>query len=246
MTDRLNGKVAIVTGGAGGLGIGIAQCFVREGAKVVLTDLKESAPEKDLVAKEPNVTFKKHDVTSEDEWENIVSTVVTDYGHLDVLVNNAGIAPALVPVDQETLADWKKVIDVDLTSNFLGVKHAMLAMKGKGGSIINISSIEGLVGNPYTAAYNAAKGGTRLLTKSAALDSTTGNYKVRVNSVHPGVIKTPLVPEDQGQQLADTMIPMKHLGDPKDIGEICTYLASDESSYATGAEFVVDGGYTAQ
>lgn len=246
MSHRLDNKVAIITGGAGGLGIGIASCFLREGAKVILTDLKESASEQELITNHPDATFKKHDVTSESEWTTIVNDVVAQYGHLDVLVNNAGIAPALVPVDQETLADWKKVIDVDLTSNFLGVKHAMLVMKGKGGSIINISSIEGLVGNPYTAAYNAAKGGTRLLTKTAALDSTTGGYKVRVNSVHPGVIKTPLVPEDQGQQLADTMIPMKRLGSPQDIGEICTYLASDESSYATGAEFTVDGGYTAQ
>lgn len=246
MSHRLENKVAIVTGGAGGLGIGIATCFLREGAKVVLTDLKESTPEKELVASHSSASFRSHNVTNENEWMTIVNDTVSKYGHLDVLVNNAGIAPALVPVDQETLDDWKHVIDVDLTSNFLGIKHAMLAMKGRGGSIINISSIEGLVGNPYTAAYNAAKGGTRLLTKSAALDATTGGYNVRVNSVHPGVIKTPLVPEDQGEQLAKSMIPMKHLGSPKDIGEICTYLASDESSYATGAEFTVDGGYTAQ
>lgn len=246
---RLTGKTALITGGAGGMGLGIAQSYLAEGAEVILTDVKESDPEKELLAKNDHLIFKQHDVTDENAWIQVINDILSKFGHLDILINNAGIAPIPAPVDQIKLEDWQKVININLTGNFLGVKHALQAMKGKSGSIINISSIEGLVGTPYGGAYNAAKGGTKLLTKTAALDSTTNDYKVRINSVHPGLIKTPLLggaAEEQAQQIANTMIPMKHLGEPADIGAICVFLGSDESKYATGAEFVIDGGYTAQ
>ncbi|MFD1454533.1 glucose 1-dehydrogenase [Levilactobacillus lanxiensis] len=246
MTDRLQNKTALITGGAGGIGIGIAKCYLREGARIILTDLNESAAEKDLVQANDQASFVKQDVTSEDTWQAIIGDITAKYGQLDILVNCAGILPEMKPLDEITLSKWQRVIDINLTGNFLGMKHAIKAMKAHGGSIIDISSIAGMVASPLISSYSASKGGTRMLTKAAAIDATTKGYNIRVNSVHPGVINTPMTsgPSDQVAQVS-AAIPMKRVGQPQDIGEICVYLGSDESNYVTGSEFTVDGGYTA-
>ncbi|MCI2031723.1 glucose 1-dehydrogenase [Limosilactobacillus sp.] len=244
--DRLKEKIAIVTGGTQGIGKGIAKCFVNEGAKVVITSPTEEKGKKAASELGKNVIYIKQDVSNEDDWETVISQTLSQFGGLDIVVNNAGIAPQLVSIDKETLEDWNKVINVDLTGTFLGVKHGMATMaKNGGGSIINISSIEGLIGAPTVGPYNAAKGGVRLLTKSAALDATTNKYNVRVNSVHPGYIDTDIIPEDQ-KAMYGKLTPMGHIGKPEDIGMLCVYLASDESKFVTGSEFVIDGGVTAQ
>lgn len=246
MTNRLNGKVAIITGGTGGIGLGIADCFIREGAKVALTDIKESeASKKFMEEHQGKVIFLPLDVTDEDQWVTTIKKVEDELGQLTTVVNNAGIGGSGALMDEESYDDWKKVIDINLNGTFLGTKHGMRVMKGRGGSIINMSSIEGFVGLSRAGAYNASKGGTRLLTKSAALDSAANNYNVRINSVHPGFIKTPLLSQELVDQMSK-LTPLGHIGEPKDIGEICVYLASDESKFALGSEFVVDGGFIAQ
>lgn len=244
--NRLKDKVAIVTGGTQGIGLGIAKCFINEGAKVVITSTTESKGAKAVAELGENAIYVKQNVAKEADWENVINQTLDKFGGLDIVVNNAGIAPQLVSIDKETLEDWNKVISVDLTGTFLGVKHGMATMaKNGGGSIINISSIEGLIGAPTVGPYNAAKGGVRLLTKSAALDATTNKYNVRVNSVHPGYIDTDIIPEDQ-KAMYGKLTPMGHIGTPEDIGMLCVYLASDESKFVTGSEFVIDGGVTAE
>ncbi|WEV39603.1 glucose 1-dehydrogenase [Lactobacillus sp. ESL0681] len=241
---RLNNKVAIITGGSGGIGMGIAHCYLNEGAKVIITDIRESEQEKALVNSEQDVDFINQDVTDESKWTEVIDEVVKKYGHLDILINCAGIDCKPVPVDQESLEDFKNVLNVNLIGTFLGIKHAMKVMKGKGGSIINIASLGGIISSPTFDAYSASKGGVRLLTKAAALDGANDKYNVRVNVINPGAIKTPMVtPELEKMFTAGT--PMGHLGKPEDIGQICTYLGSDESEFTTGAEFTIDGGKSA-
>ncbi len=247
MAGQLENKVALVTGAATGIGLAICQSFVDEGAKVVVTGHRIHEETQNFLAKNSdNAEFQLLEVTDENQWKSVTEAAFDKFGHLDIVVNNAGVASWQGPVDEESLEDWNHVIDVDLTGTFLGVKHGMKQMrKGNGGSIINISSIEGLVGIVDNAAYNASKGGTRLLTKVAALDAASHNYNVRVNSVHPGFIDTDIVPEEMKLALAK-VTPLGHIGKPEDIGNICVYLASDKASFTTGAEFVVDGGFTAQ
>ncbi|MFC6289060.1 glucose 1-dehydrogenase [Levilactobacillus angrenensis] len=246
MTARLQNKTALITGGAGGIGIGIAKCYLREGARVILSDLQESDGERALIRDHDTASFVSLDVTDEAAWQATIGHIVEQFGQLDILVNCAGILPEMKPLDEITLAEWQRVIDINLTGNFLGMKHAIKAMKQSGGSIIDISSIAGMVASPLISSYSASKGGTRMLTKAAAIDATTKGYNIRVNSVHPGVINTPMTsgPNDQVAQVS-AAIPMKRVGQPQDIGEICVYLGSDESNYVTGSEFTVDGGYTA-
>jgi 3(or 17)beta-hydroxysteroid dehydrogenase len=254
---RTQDKVAIVTGGSVGLGKAQANMLAREGAKVVITDIKEQDGLK--VADEINsdggtAIFMKHDVASEDEWKATIGRTLDKYNRLDVLVNNAGVAFS-DNVEETSLEDWKKLMTVNLDGVFLGTKYAVKEMKkSKGGSIINMSSIEGLVGDPNFPAYNASKGGVRLLTKSAALHCANSGYNIRVNSVHPGYIWTPMVEnylksqgdiEEGKKKLAD-MHPIGHIGEPDDIAYAVVYLASDEAKFMTGAEIVIDGGYTAQ
>lgn len=247
MTTLLTGKVALISGATTGIGLGIAQCFVTEGATVVITGHTQHAETKAFLAANPaTAQFMPLEVTAEADWQRVTGAILTQYGHLDVVVNNAGVFPQSVPVDEETLADWNRVIGVNLTGTFLGVKYGMRAMKqGAGGSIINISSVEGLVAEPNAAAYNASKGGVRLLTKAAALDATQAGSPIRVNSVHPGFIKTNMIPPAVDEAVSK-LTPQGHTGTPEDIGNICVYLASDKSRFATGAEFVVDGGFSAQ
>ncbi len=253
---RVQGKTAIVTGGALGLGRASALMLAREGARVVVTDVLEGegAQTRDaIVAAGGEAVFRRQDVASEPDWIATIEAARDQYGGLDILVNNAGVAlPA--SVEGTSLEQWRWLMSINLDGVFLGVKHAVPAMKGKGGSIINLSSIEGLIGDPNLAAYNASKGGVRLLTKSAALHCARAGYRIRVNSIHPGYIWTPMVEnylaaqEDPKATRAalDQLHPVGHIGEPDDIAYGVVYLAADESKFVTGAEFVIDGGYTAQ
>jgi 3(or 17)beta-hydroxysteroid dehydrogenase len=254
---RVEGKVAIVTGGALGIGKACAQVLAREGAKVVITDIKEAegrALAEEITAAGGQARFVRHDVAQEAEWQQVIAATLEAFGRLDILVNNAGIGTS-VNIEEETLAGWRRLMSINLDAVFLGTQAAIKTMKATGGgSIVNISSIEGIVGDPSIAAYNASKGGVRLLTKSAALYCAKGGLGIRVNSVHPGYIRTPMIDNalaasPNGQAMYDYLVslhPVGHLGDPDDIAYGVLYLASDESKFVTGSELVIDGGYTAQ
>jgi 3(or 17)beta-hydroxysteroid dehydrogenase len=255
---RVQGKVVLVTGAALGIGKAVAELLCREGAKVVLTDVLESEGQQvasTLVECVGEAMFLSHDVADEAQWEQVIAATINRFGRLDVLVNNAGVGWG-GPPEEETLERWRQLMSVNLDGVFLGVKHAIRAMKatGRGGSIINISSIEGLVGDPNLGAYNASKGGVRLYTKSTALYCAKAGLGIRVNSIHPGYIWTPMVENylasvgdvAAGRQALDALHPIGHVGEPDDIAYGVLYLASDESKFVTGAELVIDGGYTAQ
>jgi 3(or 17)beta-hydroxysteroid dehydrogenase len=253
--DRVKGKSAIVTGAAGGLGSAITALLAAEGAAVTLTDVNEAAGRKvaaEIKSKGGRAIFIKHDVSSESDWRRVVEKTVAEYGKLDVLVNNAGIM-IVSKIEDMPLEEWRRLMSVNLDGVFLGTKHAVPAMrKSGGGSIINMSSAAGIVGTAdSTAAYSASKGGVRLFTKASALEfSKAGHgYNIRVNSVHPGVIDTPMVaamrqPGAVGDEMLNIM-PIGGLGKPIDIAYGVLYLASDESRLVTGAELVIDGGWTA-
>jgi len=256
---RVEGKVALVTGAAVGLGESSARLLAREGAKVVLTDIKDAEGEKAAAAIRDaggEAIYLHHDVSDESAWESAIAATLDRFGRLDVLVNNAGVGWG-GPPEEETLERWRKLMSINLDGVFLGTKHAILAMKKvppKGGSIINLSSIEGLVGDPGLGSYNASKGGVRLYTKSVALYCAREKLGIRVNSIHPGYIWTPMVEGylasqgsvEEGRRALDALHPIGHVGEPEDIGWGVVYLASDESKFVTGTELVIDGGYTAQ
>ena len=252
---RLQDKVALITGGATGLGRATALIFAQEGAQVVVTDMRDAEAAgviADINDHGGVGDYVHHDVSKEDDWTNVIDRTLSKFGRLDVLVNNAGIS---LPGNAEDLAfeDWRRLMSIDLDGVFLGVKHGIRAIRrgDRGGSIVNLSSIEGLVGDANLAAYNAAKGGVRLLTKSAALHCAKTGTRIRVNSVHPGYIWTPMLQEASGDAEARraaliALHPVGHLGEPEDVAWGIVYLASDESKFVTGAELVIDGGYTAQ
>ncbi|MES1201945.1 MAG: glucose 1-dehydrogenase [Pseudomonadota bacterium] len=253
---RVQGKVALVTGASLGLGRAAALMLAREGAKVIVTDIKESeggAVAEEIIVKGGEAMFLRHDVAAEGDWTRVMASAKSRFGGLDILVNNAGVALAGT-AENTKLEQWRWLMSINLDGVFLGTRCAIEEMKDHGGSIINLSSIEGLVGDPNLAAYNASKGGVRLFTKSAALHCAKAGYKIRVNSIHPGYILTPMVEGYIGGQ-ADpdaariglaAMHPLGHLGEPDDIAYGVLYLASDESKFVTGSELVIDGGYTAQ
>lgn len=257
--DRVKGKIAIVTGGALGLGQASARLLAREGAKVVVTDIRGDDCEvvAGAIVKEGGEAIAlTHDVSEEADWERVIAATLERFGRLDVLVNNAGVGWG-GPPEEESLERWRRLMSVNLDGVFLGTKHALLAMRRvppRGGSIINLSSIEGLVGDPDLGAYNASKGGVRLYTKSVALYCARERLGIRVNSIHPGYIWTPMVENylaergsvEEGRKALDAMHPIGHVGEPDDIAYAVLYLASDESKFVTGAELVVDGGYTAR
>ena len=242
--NRLHGKVAIITGAASGMGATHAVAFVAEGAKVVLTDINEEKGRevaKSLGAR--SALFVKHDVASKDDWDKVIEAAETTFGPVNILVNNAGIDKA-GSIEEMSEVLYRQVIEINQVSVFLGMKAVVSSMKkGSTGSIVNISSIAGLVAVPDKVAYCASKFAVRGMTKSAALD--LAKYNIRVNSVHPGLIDTPMTSAVPKEQLSQIIIPLGRTGDAKEVSSLVVYLASDESSYSTGCEFIVDGGITA-
>jgi NAD(P)-dependent dehydrogenase (short-subunit alcohol dehydrogenase family) len=258
MAGRLQGKVVLITGGASGIGLASAEACAREGARVVISDINAeegAAQSRRLAAAGLAVTFARHDVTSEADWRRVIDDTVQRHGQLDVLVNNAGIA-VIAPLEQETLEGWRRTQAINVEGVFLGSREAVRVMKGRGGSVINLSSIEGLIGEPLLPAYNASKGAVRIFTKSMALYCAQQGYGVRVNSIHPGYVGTPLMvnalgslPPDEAAALQQDLmvrIPLGRAAEPREIAHGVVFLASDESSYMTGSELVMDGGYTAK
>jgi NAD(P)-dependent dehydrogenase (short-subunit alcohol dehydrogenase family) len=253
--DRVKGKVALVTGGASGIGRASALLLAQEGAAVAVTDIQDDQG-KDVVAAIKKIggdaIFLHHDVAHEDAWAGVVAEVKSRFGRLDILVNNAGIAIA-GSVLTMTLADWRRQQAINLDGVFLGVKHSLPLMRASGGgSIVNISSLAGLKGAATLAGYCATKGGVRLFTKAVALECGAARDNVRVNSIHPGIIETPIwlgiVPGASGANapnldaMSETVVPIGKKGVPEDIAAGVLFLASDESRYMTGSELVIDGG----
>lgn len=245
--QRLHQKIALITGGARGMGASHAKLFIEHGAKVVITDILEK--EGSLMAESlgENALFLKHDVTSLAQWQDVVAKTEAHFGPINVLINNAGIALSL-PIDDMREEDFDKVYQINQKSVFLGMKTVAPSMrKAKGGSIINISSISGIVGQPAGVAYNGTKFAVRGMTKALAIE--LGSDNIRVNSVHPGVIDTPMTQTKEIQAAIQPMIQslaLKRSAQPIEISQMCLYLASDDSSYCTGSEFVADGGFIAQ
>ena len=248
---RVAGKVALISGGAGGIGAAAAKLLAKEGAAVVIADLLEDegrATETSIAESGGRALFVNLDVTSEDSWNSAVQSTVSSFGKLDILVNNAGISHR-AGVEQTTSEAWDNVMDVNVKGVFLGTKAAIPEMrKAGGGSIINISSIYGMVGSVTSAAYHASKGAVRIFNKSTAIQYASEN--IRANSVHPGFVDSPMTrahhdnPNIHEERVAK--MPLGRMGLPEDIAAGILYLASDESSFVTGAELVIDGGMTAQ
>ena len=253
--DRVKGKVAIVTGGAGGLGKAEASLLAKEGAAVVVTDVDEVSIKR--VAEEISSNGGKaisvqHNVAGEAEWAKVIQKTLDEFGRLDVLVNNAGVI-IYKKIEDTSLEEWRWLMSVNLDGVFLGTKFAIETMKNNGGgSIINIASVAGLIGNPDAAAYHASKGGVRSLSKAAAIECSKAGYgyNIRVNSIYPGVIQTrmadDLMKDEAKYKTALSWHAMGHFGEPEDIAYGVLYLASDESKFLTGSELVIDGGWTAR
>jgi 3(or 17)beta-hydroxysteroid dehydrogenase len=255
MTDRLAGKVALITGGASGLGANAAELMVQEGAKVVVADIAQDRGKALADKLGSSGHFVKLDVTSEDNWKAAIQETVDKFGALHVLLNSAGIGLSKT-VEEIELAEWRKVHAIDLDGVFLGCKHGVSEIKKHtsrlGGSVINISSISGIIAGANMAAYNSAKAGVRLLSKSVALHCAKSGYNIRCNSVHPTFIDTPILDkyrdrfgQDLMQQKLGKQVPIGRLGRPEEVGWALVFLASDESSFMTGSEVIIDGGISA-
>ena len=249
MSGRLQDKVALVTGGASGLGEAIVRRYVAEGARVVIADIDETSGAALVADLGEAASFVPLDVTQEPAWIATFAAMEASHGRLDILVNNAGIT-TFGSVEALDLAAFRTMLDIDLVGVFLGCKHVVPLMKRTGGSVINMSSMSGIRAEPDLAGYNAAKAGVTLLTKSVALHYARSRYGMRCNSVHPGATHTPILEKVMSQvadpqKLYDGWVaghPIGRLGKPEEIAALAVYLASDESGFATGAEFVIDGG----
>lgn len=250
--NRLQDKVAIITGAGSGLGAADARLFAQEGAHVLVTDVREEpvrALAEELRSAGYHAEHAVHDVTAEDQWTSIAAQAATRFGRLDILINNAGIANWGVTWAEANYADFQKIMRVNLDSQYLGIQAVRPHLeRNGGGAIVNISSVAGFIAFARAQpAYTASKGGSRLLTKSAALDLAPMN--IRVNSVHPGLIETPMndeIVQTKGiLEAALSAIPMGRMGNPIEIARAVLFLASDEASYITGTELIIDGGMTA-
>ena len=257
---RIEGRIALVTGGASGIGRACAERLAEEGAVAVVTDIQDALGAEVVAGIEAaggRAEYHTHDVTDEDAWVRVIDAVVAAHGGLDILVNNAGIGVGGSIADM-TLADWQRQQAINLDGVFLGVKHGIRAMRESGGgSIVNMSSVAGLKGSANLAAYNATKGGVRLFTKGVALECAQSGWNIRVNSVHPGIIDTPIwtkvnpdfLAEGENAVDVDAMaamaVPMGRSGVPRNIADGVLFLASDDASYVTGTELVIDGGLSA-
>lgn len=249
---RIDGSIAIVTGGAKGIGRASAEMLAAEGAQVAVTDVDEEAGTEtvdDITNAGGEAAFFEHDVAAEDDWERVVAATQDTFGAPDVLVNNAGIYQ-IAPIDEVTVEDWRHLMDINVTGVFLGMKHCTPLMREQGhGSVINLSSVAGLVGLAGHSCYGASKGAVRTMTKDAAIELAESG--VRVNSIHPAYIDTQMADygaEVQGasKEELDAMHPIGHMGEPDDVAYAVVYLASEESTFVTGTELVLDGGFTAQ
>jgi len=251
MSGRVQGKVAFITGAGSGMGKADAYLLAKEGAIVVLTDIQEDKVKEvaaDIVANGGEAIAYKHNVASEEDWNTIVADVVKQYGKIDVLINNAGISLDKTLLDS-TIEEWDRVMNINVTSIYYGQKAVIPVMKDNGGgSIVNISSIAGLTGGSGAGAYTASKGAVRMLTKATAVDFA--KFNIRANSIHPGFIETPMsakfFSDEKYKAWFLSMTPIPRLGQAEDIAKAVLFLASDESSYITGVELPVDGGYTAK
>lgn len=254
MPGRVEGKVALITGAASGLGAAMVRMLVKEGAKVAITDLNEAAGQALAQELGEATRFWRLDVTKEEDWSSGVDATVAAFGRLDVLVNNAGIG-VVKDIEACSLQEWRLVHAVNLDGVFLGCKHGIRAMRQSNakGSIINVSSVAGLVGVAGFPAYSSSKGGVRLLSKSVALHCAQKGYGIRCNSIHPVYVDTPMVdalasamgPTDKSKDRLAKSIPIGRLGHPDEVAYAVVFLASDESSLMTGSEVVLDGGATA-
>ena len=248
---RLDGKVALISGGARGMGAAEAKLFASEGAKVVIGDVLEEEgrqTEAQIAEAGGEALFVPLDVTDEDDWNRAVSAAVERFGKLDILVNNAGIWNG-DPVESESEQNWDRVMDINAKGVFLGTKAAIPAMReAGGGSIVNISSVAGIIGSRGATSYNASKGAVRILTKSTAVQCAAEG--IRCNSVHPGPIQTDMLdmvyPDEETRQARRSAVPLGRTGEMADVAYGVLFLASDEASYMTGSELVIDGGVTAQ
>jgi NAD(P)-dependent dehydrogenase (short-subunit alcohol dehydrogenase family) len=256
--NRLNGKVALVTGAANGIGLATARRLAEEGAKVLMTDVdvaQGTAQATALSAQGLTVRFQRHDVTERADWDAVVAAAFDLGGKLDVLVNNAGIGQP-GSIEDCTVEQWHRTQGINVDGVFHGMQVGIAAMKkAGGGSIINLASIEGFLGEPMVAAYNASKGAVRILSKSAAAHCARAGYKIRINCVCPGFVETPMVmaglaalPPEMAQAFQAKVLartPMGRMAQPIEIAHMILFLASDEASYITGADMLVDGGLTA-
>ena len=249
--DRLAGKVAVISGGARGMGASEAQLFLDEGAKVVITDVLDDAGKQTAQRLSPDGSrciFLHHDVTKESDWTAVISEAISAFGHVDVLINNAGIFERGSVIDT-SLADFERTMNINVTGVFLGMKAVAPHMvQRKTGSIVNISSVAGLAGTPGFLAYGASKWAVRGMTKGVAKELAP--FGVRVNSIHPGIIDTPMLQtfDEAGEGVREavrTRIPLGYEAEPIEVARLALYLASDDSSYSTGSEFIVDGGWSA-
>ncbi|MGN6490609.1 MAG: glucose 1-dehydrogenase [Agriterribacter sp.] len=249
--NRLANKVAIVTGAAGGMGAAIAKLFAQEGAKVIATDIQDEKLQAWVLTAQKeglNITPVKHNVSSEQEWQQVIDKTIALFGKINILINNAGIFPPGASSATTSVKDWENIIAINATGPFIGTKLCIPHLCAAGdGSVVNISSIAGLVGGNGPA-YTASKGALRLLTKDQAVELAKDN--IRVNSIHPGGVLTPmtefLTTAPGSEELLKTMCPLGRIGTAMEIAYGALYLASDESSYTTGAELVIDGGLTAR
>jgi NAD(P)-dependent dehydrogenase (short-subunit alcohol dehydrogenase family) len=259
MAGDIAGRIALVTGGAGGIGAATAKALSAAGAKVVVSDVNDGAEVASIVGG----AFVRHDVTREDDWSAAIAFAKSTFGGLDTLVNNAGIFLSK-PLQNTSLEEFRRVMQVNVEGAFLGLKHAIPVIAERatnwdgGGAIVNLSSVAGIVGQANTMAYNASKGAVRLMTKSAAMECAGAGLKVRVNSVHPGIIDTPMstqaatvvaertgLDSDSIQKRLIANHPIGRLGRDFDVANAIKFLASDAAAFMTGSELVVNGGWTA-